>query len=118
MKNSFITIAVIILAAVVTYMVFRSNRDNEYWEKRIARYATVADSLRQALNDVDRRIQQKDSILLLYMSSLDKTLEELNKETRKNVLTIRTHQDRQDSIIAEYCKYMVRELGQTPDVCK
>src|SRR6185436_17548097 len=101
----------------ISYLIYRDS-SNEYWKKRIENYISVSDSLKKVTDEIDKRTKSKDSILLFYMASLDKTLEELNKETKKNKDTIRVNENKQELIISEYCRYMQQELKQKPDVCK
>jgi len=119
MKNaSAISLALAIVAIAATgYLFFRDSGRDDHWNERISHYQTISDSLRNEINAIDTRLQQKDSILLFYMASLDRTLEELNKESNKNKEAIKENFSTQDSILAEYCRQM-KSLDQRPERCK
>jgi hypothetical protein len=108
---------VLLLGIAIGYLYHRDNADDNYWKKRISHYQDVSDSLGAIVQGIDTRLQKKDSMLLLYIASLDKTLEELNKETNKNKQIIKDNFSKQDSILSEYCRQMAG-LDQKPDICK
>jgi hypothetical protein len=99
------------------YLFFKGSDNDTYWTKRISDLEKRADSLSKVVDAIDIKLNKKDSILLTYMASLDKTLEELNKETQKNKKTLETNFAKQDSMRLEFCRQMA-ELGQKPDDCK
>jgi peptidoglycan hydrolase CwlO-like protein len=119
MKNATtITLALVLVVTIATgYLFYRNNANDDHWNERINHYGKVSDSLQNELNAIDARLQKKDSMLLFYMASLDRTLEELNKESNKNKETIKQNFSKQDSILAEYCRQMV-DLDQKPEGCK
>lgn len=118
MLSSIFKIALVAAAIIVVVtMLFMNESDRNSLAKRIDRYETQADSLRLAVKYIDMNIHQKDSILLVYLSSLDKTLEELNKESAKNKEALRLNFARQDSVRAAYCREM-KALEQHPEECQ
>lgn len=116
MKNQF-TLAFVFVILFAMILLYSRDKDNGDWNRRVAHYQSVSDSLQELVTDIQINVKQKDSIMLLYMSSLDKTLEELNKEARKNSAVITTNAMLQDSLISTYCHDMAN-LQQRPDVCK
>jgi hypothetical protein len=118
MKNLTIIRAVIIIVALVSiaYLILMNEADTKSLSGKIRHYENVSDSLRRAVNLIDANVHHKDSILLLYLASLDKTLEELNKESAKNRLAIASNFALQDSIRAAFCRDMER-LDQKPSEC-
>lgn len=100
----------------IVLLLVMNQSDTEALAKRIEKYQAHADSLRQAVRHIEANIHQKDSILLTYLASLDKTLEELDKESAKNKKAIRDNFLKQDSIRAAYCEEMAA-LQQNPDEC-
>ncbi|HEY0651850.1 MAG TPA: hypothetical protein VGD65_01940 [Chryseosolibacter sp.] len=111
-------LTVITLAAIaIIIMLMRNSTDANALAMRIRRYESRADSLRQAVKMIDKSVHHKDSILLVYLASLDKTLEELNKEAAKNKKSIALNFSRQDSVRRAYCREMAR-LEQHPEECQ
>lgn len=110
-------ILVIIVAIATGYLFYKDSTKDTYWAQRINHYQVASDSLRNEIDVISNRLHKKDSMMLAYMSSLDKTLEELNKESSKNRQTIKENFSKQDSILSEYCRQM-SDLGQQPDGCK
>lgn len=102
---------------VVLVLLIRNNADSESLSLRMKNYESRADSLRTAVRVIDVSVHQKDSILLVYLASLDKTLEELNKESSKNRKSIEANFLRQDSVRKAYCREMAR-LDQRPEECQ
>jgi hypothetical protein len=102
--------------AVVFWLLVMDHADSRVLEQKISHYESVADSLRNAVEALNVNVHHKDSILLVYLASLDNTLEELNKESFKNKLAIRANFIKQDSIRARYCEQM-SDLQQKPDEC-
>ena len=105
------------ILAGVLYLIIQDQHDDAYWESRIEHYVRVSDSLKRKVNEIDRIAVVKDSMMLIYITSLDKTLKELNKESKKNLDTIHANNEKQEIIIAEYCRYMELELKQRPEGC-
>jgi hypothetical protein len=110
-------ILVIIVAIATGYLFYKDSAKDTYWTQRVNHYQGVSDSLRNEIDMIRSRVHKKDSMMLAYMSSLDKTLEELNKESSKNRQTLKENFSKQDSILSEYCRQMAG-VGQTPDGCK
>jgi hypothetical protein len=107
----------ILLAGIIGYIVFRKNKDNKYWEEKIQSYKTTSDLLTKRIDSINQSTLKKDSMLLSYMVSLDKTLYELNRESSKNRDTIRVYDKKLEEVMSEYCEYMQREHKQTPQGC-
>lgn len=116
MKSVIILVFVGAAAVVVILLLLLNESDRNDLASRIQQYEAQADSLRNAVRQIDMNIHEKDSILLVYLASLDKTLEELNKESAKNKEALRLNFAMQDSVRAAYCKEM-RSLQQDPDEC-
>jgi hypothetical protein len=118
MKNLSFIRTVIFIAAVVfiTSLLVMNYADTESLSKKISAYEAVADSLRDEVNAIDANVHNKDSILLVYLTSLDKTLEELNKESAKNRSAITANFLKQDSIRKAFCREM-ETLDQKPSEC-
>ena len=117
MKTRTFYIMMAIMAIAIIYLFVRPGNDEMDWNSRVQHYEHVSDSLQKSLIQVVEKTKEKDSLMLLYMVSIDKTLEELNKEGRKNMNVINQNAQRQDSLISKYCQDMLA-LDQTPDVCK
>ncbi|HEY0744229.1 MAG TPA: hypothetical protein VGD40_22335 [Chryseosolibacter sp.] len=116
--KSFVTFAFVGAATiVVVFLLFMNESDQAELAERIHRYEAQADSLKKAVRQIDSNIHQKDSILLAYLTSLDKTLEELNKESAKNKEALRLNFAKQDSVRAAYCREM-KSLQQHPEECQ
>lgn len=116
--KSFFKIALVAAAMiVVTFLLFLNASDQNELAKRIDRYNAQADSLRTVVQQIDFGVRQKDSILLVYLASLDRTLEELNKESLKNREELQRNFAKQDSVRAAYCKEM-NSLQQHPEECR
>jgi hypothetical protein len=117
-KQSTITLVLgLVLTIAVGYLFYKNEADNDYWNNRIERYMRTSDSLQHGIHDIELKLYKKDSIMLSYMSSLDKTLQELNKESAKNKQIVRENFSRQDSIRLNYCREM-EKLQQKPDGCQ
>jgi predicted RND superfamily exporter protein len=107
-------IAILVLAAYTIYKIeFRPSP----WEDKINHYKKVADSLGQVVKTIDLSVKKKDSIILKYMSSLDVTLHELNKETFKNKTIVTKQLGELDSSRVSYCRELAK-LGLKPDDCQ
>ncbi len=118
MRSSIFQFAFILAAAAaIFFLLFMNESDRQALSDRINRYEAQADSLRAAVQKIDVNIHQKDSILLVYLASLDKTLEELDKESAKNSQAIQRNLIKQDSIRAAYCREMAA-LHQQPEECQ
>lgn len=102
---------------VIMILLSKNDADADSLSLRIKDYQSRADSLRMAVKMIDINIHQKDSILLVYLASLDKTLEELNKESAKNKKSIEANFLRQDSVRKAYCREMA-SLEQRPEECQ
>ena len=100
----------------VVVLLLKNRADSKSLSFRLDRYQEHADSLRNVIRNIEANIHQKDSILLVYLASLDRTLEELDKEAAKNKQAISANFIRQDSIRAAYCEEMA-SLQQNPDEC-
>lgn len=118
MNSKFIKITLGLAAGIsIVLLLLMNEADTESLSKRLDQYEAHADSLRNAMKNIDANIHQKDSILLVYLASLDRTLEELDKESAKNKKAIRDNLSRQDSIRKAYCEQMAT-LAQNPDECQ
>jgi hypothetical protein len=109
-------VTVILLIAILTYKLeHRVSR----WERTIEEHKRVADSLQTQIDNIIINVQRKDSLLLGYMSSLDKTLDAVKKEAIKNGIAFKENLATQDSIRQKYCEEMAK-LGSdfTPSNCK
>lgn len=100
-------IAVILIIAVVILFVdrFGSNRDDE-WKKKIDQYAVSADSLRKVMARLDREVYTRDSLLAIYISTLNQSLVELDKEQQKNRTLLNENETRQAETLEAYCAGM------------
>lgn len=116
MKNQF-TLAFVFVLMFAIILLYAKDKERDDWEKKVAHYEIVSDSLRNVAALVHAHVKSRDSILLLYMASLDRTLEELNKEARKNSTVISDNARLQESLIASYCRDMAL-LSQVPSICK
>jgi hypothetical protein len=116
MKNQF-TFAFIFVVLFAAIFLYSRGRDRNEWKHQVRHYQVVSDSLKSVIAGIHASVKQKDSLILLYMASLDQTLEELNKEAKKNMFVISVNAKVQDSLIAAYCRDMAT-LNQTPSVCK
>lgn len=76
----------------------------------------VADSLSRVVEKIDKKIYAKDSMLLAYMQTLNKSLYELDKEASKDKATLNQNEQRQAEILKAFCEKMV-DLNN-PDFCK
>ena len=118
MNTNHFRITLAIVAGLIVILLLLMNRaDSDLLSHRIDRYQAHADSLRTAVKNIEVNMHQKDSILLVYFASLDRTLEELDKEASKNKQIIENNLIRQDSIRAAYCEEMA-SLQQNPDECQ
>jgi hypothetical protein len=120
MKKIFFIVKVALAASgliVILILLGKNYADDSSLVIRIKDYETRADSLRIVVRTIDAGVHQKDSILLVYLASLDKTLEELNKESGKNKRSIEASFSRQDSVREGYCRAMAN-LEQCPEECK
>lgn len=116
-KNTWLRLGIVIAVIVtIATLLARNNADANALTHRLKDYEFKADSLRLAVKTIDVSVHHKDSILLVYLASLDKTLEELNKEAAKNKKSIEANLNRQDSIRTAYCREMAK-LEQHPDEC-
>jgi hypothetical protein len=116
MKNQFTLALVFVVLFAILFLYSRDN-DRDDWKDQVRHYQLVSDSLKQVVSGIHANVREKDSLILLYMTSLDQTLEELNKEARKNTSVISINASVQDSLIATYCRDMAK-LNQRPDLCK
>lgn len=118
MNSNLFRIALLLTAGVFVVVLLLMNRaDSESLSKRIDRYEAHADSLRSVVKTVEAHIHQKDSILLVYLTSLDRTLEELDKEAAKNKQAIKNNLMKQDFMRAAFCEEMA-SLQQNPEECQ
>jgi hypothetical protein len=118
MTSNFLKFALGIAAGISVILLLLMNEvDTRSLSKRIDAYEIHADSLRDAVKNIDASIRQKDSILLVYLASLDRTLEELDKESAKNKKAIKDNFVKQDSIRTAYCQEMAA-LQQNPNECQ
>lgn len=120
MKNftPFLRIAIVAVVVVsILSLLIRNKADSDSLSIRIKDYESRADSLRIRVQAIDANVHHKDSILMVYLASLDKTLEELNKESAKNKRSIEANFARQDSIRKAYCREMAN-LEQHPEECQ
>lgn len=120
MKNftPFLRIAIVAVVVVsILSLLIRNKADSDSLSIRIKDYESRADSLRIRVQAIDENVHHKDSILMVYLASLDKTLEELNKESAKNKRSIEANFARQDSIRKAYCREMAN-LEQHPEECQ
>jgi hypothetical protein len=119
MKNS----SLIKLAAGICCLLFagilllKNRQDADALTLRLKDYNRKTDSLRMAVKYIDKNVHQKDSILMIYLVSLDHTFEELNKESAKNKRSIEANLLKQDSVRKAYCTEMAR-LKQHPEDCQ
>ena len=116
-SNAFKIALTLAATGAVILLLMMNKADTDSLSKRIDEYQTHADSLRNAVKTIEANIHQKDSILLVYLASLDRTLEELDKESAKNKQAIKINFIRQDSIRAAYCEEMT-SLQQNPAECQ
>jgi hypothetical protein len=118
MSSTFFKITIGIAAGgLIGFLLLMNKADTESLSERIGQYQAHADSLRNAVKNIDTNIHQKDSLLLVYLASLDRTLEELDKESSKNKKAINANFLKQDSIRRAYCEEMA-VLQQNPDECQ
>jgi hypothetical protein len=117
MNKRTIGLTALIIALALLLIFYRRGSADDDWKSRVEHYEKVSDSLQHVVKILHKDISEKDSLLLLYMISIDKTLEELNKEAKKNASVINRNAAVQDSLISQYCRDMA-QLQQTPDVCK
>lgn len=111
---------IVTLVAVVglaIYTIYRLEVKPSDWDAKINHYKKVADSLGQVVRTIDTSVKKKDSIILKYMSSLDVTLHELNKETLKNKAIVTSQLSKLDSSRLSYCRELAK-LGLKPDECQ
>ena len=117
-RFSLIQIIIFVAAALgIILLLMMNESDTSSLSEKIADYEKRADSLRMAVVAIDNNIHHKDSILLLYLASLDRTLEELNKESAKNRYEIARNFAKQDSVREAYCREMAK-LEQDPAECQ
>jgi hypothetical protein len=117
MKNGILISLFIITAIAIGYLFFRDTGEGyEAWQKKIDRHAFVADSLGKVIVVLDRRVYAKDSILLAYMQTLNKSLYELDKESRKDKATLNQNEQKQAVLLKALCENMAK-LHQA-DFCK
>lgn len=120
MKSSGTNLILLLLLVLALFFVLYARHDRTDagdWKRRAHQYEQSSDSLRQTVNDLRQRVASKDSLLLQYMMSVDKTLAELNKEARKNASIILENDITQDSLIRSYCNDM-KAAGYAPDACQ
>ena len=117
-KSSLIKLAIglcgLVFAAI---LLLRNKQDADSLTLRLKDYKSKSDSLHLAVRSIDKNVHQKDSILMIYLASLDHTLEELNKESAKNKRSIEANFLKQDSVRKAYCREMAR-LKQHPEDCQ
>jgi hypothetical protein len=116
MKNQF-TLALVFVVLFAIILLYSNEKEHDDWDQKVAHYQRISDSLRYAIDEIHVNVKAKDSLILLYMASLDRTLEELNKEAKKNATVISDNAQIQDSLISTYCRDMAK-LNQRPDVCQ
>ena len=117
MKNHFTFAFAFVVLFCVILLYYSGYKNRNDWSHQIQHYQQISDSLAQVVTSMHSNVKEKDSLLLLYMASLDKTLEELNKEAKKNASVISMNATLQDSLIRTYCRDMAK-LNQRPDLCK
>jgi hypothetical protein len=106
----------LLLFIAVGYLLF-SSRPETKWQQRVDHYGSVADSLKRVVDELNQRVNAKDSMLVVYMQTLNRTLDELDKENRKNVAVINSNEILQKDILEAYCKQMA-DIQMKPDFCK
>lgn len=117
MKDKLFKIIVIACAVAICYLLFEKffGNNNDEWQRKIDRHAAIADSLRDVVKEIDRRVHQRDSLLVSYIATLNVTLVELDKEARKDRARIDSNERKQADALKAYCEQM-RELNK-PTFC-
>jgi predicted RND superfamily exporter protein len=115
--KSITIISAIVLFGLLAYSIYKLEFQYDKWDEKIKQHERISDSLKNVVRDMDIKVNKKDSILLTYMASLDKTLIELNKEALKNRDTVKTNLAKLDSLRLGYCREM-EALGFKPTDCK
>jgi hypothetical protein len=95
--------AAVIFLVCSLYAFFSFKTD---YEARIARHIRMADSLKQQTLRLDKQLYQRDSVLNLYMKSLDQALTTLQEKSVKNRVSIASNLSKLDSIQLAYCNEM------------
>ncbi|HYG02492.1 MAG TPA: hypothetical protein VD927_08595 [Chryseosolibacter sp.] len=71
MKDKLTTIFKFAVAIAIGYLLYQEfTRTDDEWQRKIERHAAVADSLRNVVVEIDRRVYQRDSILVSYIATL------------------------------------------------
>jgi hypothetical protein len=117
MKNGIIIVLFAVFAAAIGYLLFFKDSDDDYeeWKKKIDRHAFVADSLGKVVEKIYKQAYEKDSVLLAYMQTLNKSLYELDKEAAKNKALINQNEQMQAQMVKDLCDRLSTEYK--PDFC-
>lgn len=116
MKNEISISLFVLFAVAIGYLLFRSADDNyAELQKKIDRHHIVADSLVKVVDIMDKRLYAKDSILLAYMQTLNKSLYELDKGAGKDRATLNENEQQQANMLKAFCENMAGL--HKPDFC-
>lgn len=119
MKSSGTNLLLLLLLVLALFFVLYAQHDRSDagdWKRRAHQYEQSSDSLKQIVIDLHQSVAAKDSLLLEFMLSVDHSLAELNKESKKNALLIIRNDQIQDSLIHAYCREM-NDAGYMPRGC-
>lgn len=117
MKNRILITFFVVYTAALGYLFFKDEgHDDDVWQQKIDRHTFVADSLSEVIEEMDRRVYAKDSILLGYMQTLNKSLYELDREASKDKAMLNQNEQKQADLLKAFCERMA-DLHK-PDFCQ
>lgn len=103
---------ILLLVGLYCFISFKNDYD-----QKIARHIRVADSLKHYSMRLDRQLYQRDSVLSIYMKSLDEALKALQEKNVRNRILIAGNLSKLDSLQTAYCLEM-HKLGVTVLDCQ
>ena len=106
MKNGISITLFALLTTALGYLYLSVDDRDEEWQKKIDRNKFVTDSLSKVVDEMEKRLYEKDSILLGYMQTLNKSLYELDKEAAKDKTVLNQNEEQQANMLKAFCENM------------
>lgn len=117
MKNGILAFVAGLVAAVIIVYFFRpGSDDNAEWKEKIDNHQSVLETLKASVDKMDKQLKEKDSILLAYMQTLNKSLYELDKEAGKDKATINQNEQKQAEMLKAFCDNI--DGANKPEFCR
>jgi hypothetical protein len=116
MENKVFIGLFVAIGIAVGYLFLNNGGKDAEWQKKIDRHREVEDSLWREVKRIDKKLYSKDSLLVQYISILNKSLVELDRESHKNRVLIDSNEVKQANMLSEFCDQLPE--GNKPEFCK